>query len=65
LRAWIDTLTPAGRLILLLHFGDGLEAGDIADLVGLAEVTVAQQLGAFRRRARAILNSAEGVHERG
>ena len=39
----------------MLHFGDGLTAAEIATALDLADTTVEQQLAAFRRRARRIL----------
>jgi DNA-directed RNA polymerase specialized sigma24 family protein len=47
----------------MLHHGDGLTAGEIAWALDLAEGTVENQLAAFHRRARQILEgTADGSH---
>lgn len=59
LQSWLEGLTPAGRLILVLHYAEDVTAEDIAAVMGLAPATVEQQLGCFRRQVRAILEKSE------
>jgi DNA-directed RNA polymerase specialized sigma24 family protein len=52
--AWLKSLTQTGRLIVLLHYAEGLADAETAEILGLAETTVAGQLRAARRAVKGI-----------
>ena len=64
---WLESLTATGRLMIVLHYREGLTPDEIGRILNLQERTVASQLRAFRVRARAILRKhgvSDGARER-